>query len=141
MDGMDLLGYDEIGFGFFKKVGKAIGKGAGSAFKAARSVSRNPFVRAAAGGAAFVFPPAGAAVTGLVIADRVISAAESGGEAANTAKRVMTRTVQLARQGDSDARNAITVLRKVKKMPPSMRMAIRGPKFRVTARGRIVREL
>jgi hypothetical protein len=133
--------YEELGFGFLKKIGKSIGKAAKSVGKAARSVVKNPLVRMTVTGAALVFPPAAPAAAALIVADKVLTAAESGDAAKKAiAKGVIARTAGLAAKGDPNAKRAYAVLSKVKAAPPAARAKLRSvPRFKVTAKGRIAR--
>jgi len=98
----------------------------GKIWKGIKKVAKSPIVQVVAGGAALAFPVVGVpAVAALAISNKVLKAADAGGEAAAKAKALIKNTVAAANQGHPDAKRAVVALKLTqaarKGHPPALR--------------------
>lgn len=97
-------------FGFFKKLGRGLKK----ISRAVKKVAKNPLVKVAATGLAFVVPGAGAiSMAGKIAsqANKLYDATKSKNPKARKAARAVVKNTQrLAKDGDPSAKRAVKVL-------------------------------
>lgn len=97
-----------MAFGFFKKIGRGLGK-------VGKGIVKNPLTKAVAGGVAIVFPPVGVPIAaGVAVTDRVLKDANQkrNPALAAKAKTAIRNTMALSTRGHVGASNAMTLLNK-----------------------------
>lgn len=91
---------------------KGITRGLKKGLRGVTKLARSPLVKAAAAGAAFVFPPVGVpAAAAVAVAGRInLNVHSKNKRKAAAARRVIVRTAQLAKRGDRSARRGLKLL-------------------------------